>query len=305
MDHEEEYRKNLNFVQSLGARAAQGEKKQGMSRLDDFEFDDHGAIDNASPARRRKEKQQEKRRGSGKRRGPNGGTLRDDDSGSEDDWKPTTDSRTTRGDHRAKESTEMMALKPTTAKHKAPQRTSRHFVSPQAPPLALERATQEGGGNKAGKAKEEAIEIGSDSARPASRAPCLARARRDAIVGDGDAEPARKPKPKAPPQLGQHKIAKPATAAPGQRYKSGGQLRAPTGTGPGGRRLDDGKVVHGSGSGQVLGGRPRARPYNGTKPLPKKTPVDSLRSHDKGRRPDVCVEMRRRRRRRLATRRQF
>ncbi|KAH8054406.1 hypothetical protein JL721_10530 [Aureococcus anophagefferens] len=154
-----------------------------MSRLDDFEFDDHGAIDNASPARRRKEKQQEKRRGSGKRRGPTGGYVRDDDSGDDDDWKQTTDSRTTRGDHRAKESTEMVALKPTTAKHKAPQRTSRHFVSPQgaAPPLPLQRATQEGGGNKAGKAKEEAIEIGSDSARPASRAPCLARARRDAI----------------------------------------------------------------------------------------------------------------------------
>ncbi|KAH8080357.1 hypothetical protein JL720_9050 [Aureococcus anophagefferens] len=210
-----------------------------MSRLDDFEFDDHGAIDNASPARRRKEKQQEKRRGSGKRRGPTGGYVRDDDSGSEDDWKQTTDSRTTRGDHRAKESTEMVALKPTTAKHKAPQRTSRHFVSPQGapPPLPLQRATQEGGGNKAGKAKEEAIEIGSDSARPASRAPCLARARRDAI-----------------------------------QYKSGGQKRGPAGTGPSGRRLDDGKVVYGSGSGQVLGGRPRARPYNGTKPLPKKTP---------------------------------
>ena len=53
-------------------------------------------------------------------------------------------------------------------------------------------------GNKAGKAKEEAIEIGSDSAQPAPRAPCLARARRDAIVGDGDDDPARKPKPKAP-----------------------------------------------------------------------------------------------------------
>ncbi|KAK7249099.1 small ubiquitin-like modifier deconjugating peptidase [Aureococcus anophagefferens] len=243
-----------------------------MSRLDDFEFDDHGAIDNASPARRRKEKQQEKRRGSGKRRGPTGGYVRDDGSDDDDDWKQTTDSRTTRGDHRAKESTEMVALKPTTAKHKAPQRTSRHFVSPQgaAPPLPLQRATQEGGGNKAGKAKEEAIEIGSDSARPASRAPCLARARRDAIVGDGDDERARKPKAKA--QLGQHKIAKPATAAPGQPYKSGMQRRGPTGTGPGGRRLDDGTVVYGSGSGQVLGGRPRARPYNGTKPLPKKTP---------------------------------
>ena len=166
----------------------------------------------------------------------------------------------------------MMALKPTTAKHKAPQRTSRHFVSPQgaALPLPLQRATQEGGGKKAGKAKEEAIEIGSDSARPASRAPCLARARRDAIVGDGDDERARKPK--APPQLGQHKIAKPATAAPGQQYMAGCQMPGPRGTGAGGRRLDDGKVVYGSGSGQVLGGRPRARPYNGTKPLPKKTP---------------------------------
>ncbi|KAH8053999.1 hypothetical protein JL722_9164 [Aureococcus anophagefferens] len=60
--------------------------------------------------------------------------------------------------------------------------------------------------------------------------------------------------------------------APGQPYKAGMQQRGATGTGPGGRRLDDGKVVYGSGSGQVLGGRPRARPYNGTKPLPKKTP---------------------------------
>merc|ERR1712091_493452 len=107
--------------------------------------------------------------------------------------------RATQGDHRAKESTEMVALKSAAAKRKAPQRTGREFVSPQAPKLALERA------KKAGKAKEEAIEIGSDSARPASRAPCLARARRDAIVGDGDDERARKPKAKA--QLGQHKIA--------------------------------------------------------------------------------------------------
>ena len=280
MDHDDKARNQLNFVRALGARAAQGQKKQGMSRLDDFEFDDHGAIDNASPARRRKEKQQEKRRGSGKRRGPNGGTLRDGDSGSEDDWKPTTDSRTTRADHRAKESTEMVALKPTTAKHKAPQRTSRHFVSPQAPPLALERATQEGGGNKAGKAKEEAIEIGSDSAHPASRAPCLARARRDAIVGDGDAEPARKPKPKA--QLGQHKIAKPATAAPGQRHKAGLQQRGPTGTGPGGQRLD-GKVFSGSGIGRVLGGSTRG--YDGTKPQPKKTPESRRASPPTRRQP--------------------
>ncbi|KAK7248263.1 small ubiquitin-like modifier deconjugating peptidase [Aureococcus anophagefferens] len=160
----------------------------------------------------------------------------------------------------------MVALKSAAAKRKAPQRTSREFVSPQAPPLALERA------KKAGRAKEEAIEIGSDSARPASRAPCLARARRDAIVGDCDDERAWKPKAKAPPQLGQHKIAKTAMVAPGQPYKAGMQQRGATGTGPGGRRLDDGKVVYGSGSGQVLGGRPRARPYNGTKPLPKKTP---------------------------------
>ncbi|KAH8091329.1 hypothetical protein JL720_6226 [Aureococcus anophagefferens] len=141
----------------------------------------------------------------------------------------------------------MVALKSAAAKRKAPQRTSREFVSPQAPPLALERA------KKAGRAKEEAIEIGSDSARPA-------RLRRRAW------------KPAAPPQLGQHKIAKTAMVAPGQPYKAGMQQRGATGTGPGGRRLDDGKVVYGSGSGQVLGGRPRARPHNGTKPLPKKTP---------------------------------
>ncbi|KAH8066257.1 hypothetical protein JL722_687 [Aureococcus anophagefferens] len=237
-----------------------------MSRLNDLDFDDRGAIDSDPPARRRKAEQQEKRGGSGKGRGPSGGRVRDDDSVSEDDCKPTAGDRVTQGDHRAKESTEMVALKSAAAKHKAPQRTSREFVSPQAPPLALERA------KKAGRAKEEAIEIGSDSARPASRVPCLARARRDAIVGDCDDERAWKPKAKAPPQLGQHKIAKTAMVAPGQPYKAGMQQRGATGAGPDGRRLDDGKVVYGSGSGQVLGGRPRARPYNGTKPLPKKTP---------------------------------
>jgi hypothetical protein len=105
---DDQARQTLNFVQSLGARGAQGEKKQGMSRLDDLKFDDHGAIDNASPARPRRST----------KRGPNRGWLRDDDSGSDDNWcRPRGWQPTKRSDHRAKESTEMVTLKPTTMKH--------------------------------------------------------------------------------------------------------------------------------------------------------------------------------------------